>query len=57
MKFDDEALEFAARAVEESATVWEGFAMQDAKVCVAAYLTKLKERQIDTEKEYGVFLP
>lgn len=38
---DERALQAAAEAVERSATVWQGFAMQDAKTCITAYRAAL----------------
>jgi hypothetical protein len=41
---DERALQAAAEAVERSATVWEGFAMQDAKTCITAYRAALSRQ-------------
>lgn len=43
IKFNELALDAAAKAVENSATVWEGFSMQDALTCIKAYYAYVNE--------------
>lgn len=37
------ALAVAAQRVEESSPNWEGFSIQDAKLCIDAYEAKMRE--------------
>lgn len=38
-----QALAVAAQRVEESSPNWEGFSIQDAKLCIDAYEAKMRE--------------
>lgn len=46
-----EALKVAAKAVEDSATVWTGFAMLDAKTCIDAYRAALSTLTVEKDED------